>query len=156
MLTDDVLDYINRSVLCWLATADADGAPNVSPKEVFCAFGRNSVLVANIASPGSISNILVNPRVCLAFVDVFVQRGYKLRGLAVIVAPGTTRYKDLLAPLTQITQGALPIRSIVAIEVTDVEPIVAPGYGLIPGTTEESQVASAMKTYGVVAKPPDA
>ncbi|WP_313952801.1 pyridoxamine 5'-phosphate oxidase family protein [Accumulibacter sp.] len=43
MLTDDVLNYIKRSVLCWLATADADGAPNVSPKEVFCAFGRDSV-----------------------------------------------------------------------------------------------------------------
>jgi predicted pyridoxine 5'-phosphate oxidase superfamily flavin-nucleotide-binding protein len=142
--------------LCWLATADADGAPNVSPKEVFCAFGRDSILIANIASPGSVRNILVNPRVCLSFVDVFVQKGYKLRGLAAIVAPETTRYRDLLAPLAEITQGAFPIRSIVAMQVTDVEPIMAPSYRLISGTTEESQIASALKTYGVLAKPPDA
>lgn len=49
MLTDDVLHYIDRSVLCWLATVDATGAPNVSPKEVFCAYGASTLLVANIA-----------------------------------------------------------------------------------------------------------
>lgn len=27
---------IETSVLCWLATVDADGQPNVSPKEIFC------------------------------------------------------------------------------------------------------------------------
>jgi predicted pyridoxine 5'-phosphate oxidase superfamily flavin-nucleotide-binding protein len=32
MLTDDVLRHIDRGVLCWLATVDIDGGPNVSPK----------------------------------------------------------------------------------------------------------------------------
>jgi predicted pyridoxine 5'-phosphate oxidase superfamily flavin-nucleotide-binding protein len=156
MLTDDVLDYLNRSVLCWLATADADGTPNVSPKEVFCAFGRDSILIANIASPGSVRNILINPRVCLSFVDVFVQKGYKLRGHAAVVTSKATRYHELLPTLTDITKGAFSIPSIVAMQVTAVEPIVAPGYRLISGTTEASQIASAMKTYGVIAKPFDA
>nr|MCU0806126.1 pyridoxamine 5'-phosphate oxidase family protein [Burkholderiales bacterium] len=57
MLTDDVLDFIRRSVLCWLATVDANGTPNVSPKEVFCAHGREGVLIANIASPTSVRNL---------------------------------------------------------------------------------------------------
>ncbi|MBK6636318.1 MAG: pyridoxamine 5'-phosphate oxidase family protein [Rhodocyclaceae bacterium] len=156
LLTDDVLDYIQRSVLCWLATADADGVPNVSPKEVFCAFGRDRVLVAHIASPGSVRNILANPNVCLSFVEVFVQKGYKLRGVAEIVTPTAQRYAEWLAPLTQITQGAFPIPGIIAITVTAVEPIMAPSYRLIPGTTEASQVASALNTYGVIAKPTDA
>jgi hypothetical protein len=30
--------FIHSSELCWLATADAQGQPNVSPKEVFAAF----------------------------------------------------------------------------------------------------------------------
>jgi uncharacterized protein len=30
---------IGTSVLCWLATVDADGQPNVSPKEIICTPG---------------------------------------------------------------------------------------------------------------------
>lgn len=37
MFTKEVKEYIERSVLCWLATVDAAGHPNVSTKEVFSA-----------------------------------------------------------------------------------------------------------------------
>ena len=149
MLNDDVLEYISRSVLCWLATVDGDGAPNVSPKEVFTAFGRQTVLVANIASPNTVRNIQANARVCLSFVDVFVEKGYKLKGVAEVVRRSDGGYAELKAPLVQITGGVFPIHSIIAIEVTAVEPVVAPSYRLIPGITEASQIAGAMKTYGV-------
>lgn len=149
MLTDDVLHYINRSVLCWLATVDAAGVPNVSPKEVFCACGRTTVLVANIASPQSDRNLQGNPQVCLSFVEVFVQKGYKLKGIVEVVRPGDRRYPALEAPLLKITQGLFPIRSIFVVQVQAVEPIVAPSYRLKPGTTEAAQIAAAMQTYGV-------
>jgi hypothetical protein len=149
MLTDDVLDYIDRSVLCWLATVDARGTPNVSPKEVFCAHGRDRVLIANIASPTSVRNLRTNPRVCVSFVDVFVQKGYKLVGDAEVVVPGDPRFPLLEAPLAAITGGLFPIRGVIAVRVMAAEPIVAPSYRLIPGTTEESQVAAAMRTYRV-------
>lgn len=152
MLTDDVLDYINRSVLCWLATVDAEGAPNVSPKEVFAAIGQHSVAIANIASPSSVRNIQVNARVCASFVDVFIQKGYKLQGTAEIVVPADSRYPELLAPLTKITNGLFRIHSIISMRVTAVEPIIAPSYRLLSGTTEESQISGAMRAYGVMAK----
>ena len=66
MLTPEVLDYMDRSVLCWLATANAHWQPNVSPKEIFAPW-NNAVLVANIASPKTIKNLKVNPKVCLSF-----------------------------------------------------------------------------------------
>jgi predicted pyridoxine 5'-phosphate oxidase superfamily flavin-nucleotide-binding protein len=149
MLTEDVLRYIDRSVLCWLATVDAAGAPNVSPKEVFCAYGSDRVLVANIASPQSDRNLQSNPLVCLSFVEVFVQKGYKLKGTAEVVQPGDRRYPELEAPLLSLTQGMFPIRSIIAVQVQAVEPIVAPSYRLKPRTTEAAQIAAAMQTYGV-------
>jgi len=149
VLSDLVLDYISRSVLCWLATVDADGAPNVSPKEVFCAHGSQMVLIANIASPTSVRNIEVEPRVCVSFVDVFVQKGYKLKGTAKLIRPQDARYPDLEPPLLQITKGLFPIRSIIAIQVSTVAPIVAPSYRLIAGTTETSQIEGAMRTYGI-------
>jgi hypothetical protein len=82
MLSPEVLEYATRSVLCWLATADEAGQPNVSPKEIFAVFDSTHVVIANIASPTSVRNVLVNPRVCVSFVDVFVQKGFKVIGTA--------------------------------------------------------------------------
>ncbi|MEM6783312.1 MAG: pyridoxamine 5'-phosphate oxidase family protein [Bacteroidota bacterium] len=149
MLTPEILDAIDRSILCWLATANVDGVPNVSPKETFAAHGERGLLIAHIASPQSVRNIEVNPNVCVSFVDVFVQKGFKLTGIATLVAPDTARFEALLPPLHRITQGLFPIRSIIAIEVTAAAPIVAPSYFLWPDITEAEQRAAAMRTYGV-------
>ncbi len=151
MLTPDVLHYIDQSALCWLATADAHGAPNVSPKEVFAIFGEHSLVIANIASPVSVRNIQANNRVCVSFIDVFVQKGYKLHGTAEIVTPADPRYDDMLVPLTKITKGCFSIHSIIAMHVTTVAPIIAPSYHLVPGTTEASQVSAAMRPCGLMA-----
>jgi predicted pyridoxine 5'-phosphate oxidase superfamily flavin-nucleotide-binding protein len=85
MLTDAIRTSIADSVLCWLATVDADGQPNVSPKEIFCVHGTDTLLIADIASPVSVRNILVNPKVCVSFVDVFRQHGWKLSGSACLI-----------------------------------------------------------------------
>lgn len=154
MLTEDVLNYIERSVLCWVATVDANGMPNVSPKEVFAAYDASTVLIANIASPKTVRNLQANPQVCLSFIDIFVQKGYKLRGTADIVRPTDACYRELEKPLLAFTQGAFTIRSIIAIQVTAVEPIIAPRYRFMAKeTTEASQIAAAMQTYGVMAQP---
>ena len=34
-MTEPVRAAVQSAVLCWLATADADGRPSVSPKEIF-------------------------------------------------------------------------------------------------------------------------
>ena len=49
MFNDEIRDRVRRSVLCWLATADANGQPNVSPKEVFALARENRWLMAHIA-----------------------------------------------------------------------------------------------------------
>ena len=85
MLNHAIIDAIERSVLCWLATSAPDGTPNVSPKEIFTHYGEAKIIIANIASPQSVKNIKANPRVCISFVDVFVQKGYKLLGRAEIL-----------------------------------------------------------------------
>jgi predicted pyridoxine 5'-phosphate oxidase superfamily flavin-nucleotide-binding protein len=152
MLTDDILKYIDRSILCWLATIDADGAPNVSPKEVFVASGRDALLVANIASPNTVRNIAANPRVCVSFVDVFVQKGYKLCGTAEVIQAGTAMYDEVVKPLEVITQGKFKIHSVINILISKAESIVAPSYRMFPRITEAAQITAAMHTYGVAPK----
>jgi hypothetical protein len=79
-----------------------------------------------------------------------VQKGYKLRGTGEIVPAGNMRFDQLVPPLAAITQGAFKIHDIVVIRVTAVEPILAPSYRMVAGTSEQSQIAAAMRAYGVV------
>lgn len=114
MLSSMAIDYANRSVLCWLATCDAQGQPNVSPKEVFA------------------------------------QKGCKLIGTARNLKPRAAEYAQHAAPLEAMVQGLFEIRSVFVVDVTAVEPIIAPSYWRYPErTTEESQRISGMRTYGV-------
>lgn len=87
-LSADIRRLIDRCVLCWLATVDPEGGPTVSPKEIFEALGDDRLLIAHIASPGSVRNLEHNPRVCVSLVDVFVQKGWKLSGSARVIRPG--------------------------------------------------------------------
>ena len=150
MLTPDIKNAVDKSVLCWLATTDLNHWPNVSPKEIFTYFEESYILVGNILSPQTIKNIKANPQVCISFIDIFVQKGFKLKGIATFVTPSHPRFDAMAAPLTLIGGPKFPIKSLIAIEIQEVHPIIAPSYLLFPEeTTEASQIESAKRTYGV-------
>jgi predicted pyridoxine 5'-phosphate oxidase superfamily flavin-nucleotide-binding protein len=108
MLDNAIKQYISKSVLCWLATCDRNGIPNVSPKELFTYQGDQFLLIANIASPGSVKNILENPQVCVSFIDVFLQKVYKLKGRARIVEKDAPDFSSKLKPLTGLFTDKSP------------------------------------------------
>lgn len=150
MLSAEVIACAQRAVLAWLATADADGCPNVSPKEVFAVVDGRFFAVADIASPASVRNLSVNRQACLSFVDVFVQKGFKVKGKADLVLPAHEGFARWAEPLQRLTQGRFPIRSVIVLQPRSVAPIVAPSYRFFPAeTTEAAQVAAAMRAYGV-------
>jgi predicted pyridoxine 5'-phosphate oxidase superfamily flavin-nucleotide-binding protein len=150
ILNTDIKEMAERSVLCWLATSDESGQPNVSPKEVFSVVDDEHIVVANIASPGSAKNIYNNERVCLSFIDVFTQKGFKVYGVASDVKSSEAEYFRWIEPLRMMVGDRFPIHSIFVVRATAVEPIMAPSYRLYPReTTEASQTQSALRTYGV-------
>ncbi|NDL72213.1 pyridoxamine 5'-phosphate oxidase family protein [Vreelandella alkaliphila] len=150
MLTKEVCASAEQSVLCWLATSDESGQPNVSPKEVFAILDSQHIVVANIASPKSAKNIRINQKVCLSFIDIFVQKGFKIIGTATELKPTAPEYSHWVAPLLAMAGDRYPIHSVLVIKATAVEPIVAPSYRLYPAeTSEESQIQAALRTYGV-------
>lgn len=152
MLSPEVHESAARSVLCWLATVDGKGQPNVSPKEIFAAVGAEHLVVANIASPTSVRNVELNPSVCVGFVDVFVQKGFKVFGEARNVRRQDPEFVRWAAPLEVIAGPRFPVHSVLLVRATAIEPILAPSYRLYPAeTTEQAQVASALRTYGVQA-----
>ena len=147
MFTAEVLKSIEDSVLCWLATSSADNIPNVSPKEIFAAIERDTIVIANIASPQSAANIRVNPNVCVSFIDILVQKGFQVKGMATLVKKDDAEFGDLAKPLLKQTAGRFPFATVFKIVAASFKPIVAPRYLLYPETTEGQQIASAIQTY---------
>ena len=149
MITDEVKKYIDKSVLCWLATTNEQNEPNVSPKEMFTLYDDKTLLIANIASPNTIQNIKTNSKVCVSFLDIFVQKGFKLKGVAKVIDKTNIDYDEKLKLLTNLFTDKFPIKSIIEIDLKTVDKIVAPSYYMYPETTEKSQIESAMMTYKV-------
>ena len=150
ILSTAVREAARRSVLCWLATVDAKGQPNVSPKEVWAIADDQHVVLAHIASPVTARNIRQQPQVCLSFVDVFVQKGFKLVGTAREVLAKDPQFSTCAAPLLAMVGQRFVIQSVLLIRVSAVAPILAPSYRFYPDeTSEASQATSAMRAYGV-------
>ena len=147
-LTTEIKESINKSVLCWLATASSENIPNVSPKEIFNYFGTDKIIVANIASPQTVRNIKQNAQVCISFIDILIQKGYQLKGKAKIIDKTNSEFLDMSKILTKMTSGNFPFITITVIKVEQIKPIIAPKYILYPETTEIEQIESSKKAYG--------
>lgn len=148
-LTPERRAEIGRSVLLWLATLGEDGTPSVSPKEVFCPGEGDVLLVADIASPGSVRNIRRHPLVGATVLDIFRQTGLKLYGRAEVVPAGAEGFAALVAPLSKLAGPGFPIRGVIRLEVARVVPFRAPSYRLFPERDEAEQMRRAYATYGV-------
>ena len=123
MLNSETKSYIDKSILCWLATSDSENEPNVSPKEMFTYFGDNTLLIAHLASPNSINNIKDNPKVCVSFVDIFIQKGFKIKGLARLIDKQDKEFSEKVKPLTDLFTDNFPIKSVIEIDIKKVERI---------------------------------
>ncbi len=147
MMNETVMRYASTSVLFWLARVDPDGWPNVSPKEIFSAYDAHTLLIANIASRGSRANVRRHPAVCVSFVDIFIQKGFKLKGIATVVESTDAAFALYAEPLRAMAGKRFPFTSLFAVNVRAIEPLIAPTYRLTP---ESAQIQSAMRRYGVL------
>jgi len=149
LLSEEIKLVMARSVLCWMASCSPDLEPNVSPKEIFTHYGDDQILIANIASPGTLRNLKKNPKVSLSFIDIFVQKGFQIKGVAAIIEKGDPRFEELAQPLIKLTGGLFPFGSIFKIEAKSSKQILAPRYILFPETTEADQIERAKTQYGL-------
>ena len=133
MLTADMKRIVEEQRLGFVATAAADGTPNVSPKGTFVVVDDRTIAFGEIRSPGTIRNLRANPRIEVNFVDPFVRKGYRFAGTAVVVERGNGAFEALLGHFRGST--LVPrMRAIVTITVTKALPLTSPAYD--DGTTE--------------------
>ena len=107
-----------------------------------------TVIIADIASRGSVRNLQTNPACCVSFVDVFRQKGFKLVGTAHVIGRKDAGFEDTSAPLRAIAGKKFFVRNVIAMTVEHVAPIVAPSYALHK-VSEEEMMAQAFQTYSV-------
>jgi predicted pyridoxine 5'-phosphate oxidase superfamily flavin-nucleotide-binding protein len=126
ILTDDMRRLIAEQRLCYVATADADGAPNLSAKGTLVVWDANMLAFADIRSPRTVANLRVNPRIEINVVDPITRKGYRFKGAAEVHIDGPVFERGMRLYTDRGVVNA--IRSIVIIQVTRALPMISPAY----------------------------
>jgi predicted pyridoxine 5'-phosphate oxidase superfamily flavin-nucleotide-binding protein len=128
-LSQDMQRVVLEQRLGFVATVDADGNPNLSPKGTTTVFDSSRLMFADIASPGTVRNLASHPNVEINVVDAITRKGYRFKGTARVHTSGEL-YERGLAVLAArgSTTPRERIRSIVIVDVTDADALVSPAY----------------------------
>ena len=138
VLTEDMKRVVREQKLGFYATVCPDGSPNLSPKGTTRVWDDDHLVFADLASPGTMTNLKHNPSIEICLVDSFVRRGYRFKGIATILSEGSLFEKVLDSyqnSETGVGRLADTIRRVVMVKVHRALPLVSPGY--LPGITEE-------------------
>ncbi|MDX1533773.1 MAG: pyridoxamine 5'-phosphate oxidase family protein [Nitrosopumilaceae archaeon] len=142
-LTPEMVDYLNRLKLGFVATVSPDNTPNVSPKGTIIPWGEEHLVFADIKSPQTMKNLQQNPSIEINVVDPLLRRGYRFKGTATILSDGDeftkiiTHYKE--------TGIKSEILSVVKIKLDEIREVVSPLYDL--GMTEHEIKDKWKKLY---------
>jgi len=119
------------------------------PRSCSAPGGGEALVIADIASPISRTNVQATGRACVSFIDVFAQKGYKVEGVASYHSEGAEDFAIFAADLLARAEGRFPIKGVVRVTPTGVTPIIAPTYRLFPDIDEDAMRAESYTTYGV-------
>ena len=126
ILTNEIKDFVNRQKLGFIATVCPDGTPNLSPKGTTTAWDDEHLVFADIYSPGTINNLLINPSIEINVVDGFIRKDYRFKGTATVLSNGSL-FEEVVAYYKN--RGAVYlIKHVVLVKVKRVLPVSSPVY----------------------------
>jgi predicted pyridoxine 5'-phosphate oxidase superfamily flavin-nucleotide-binding protein len=149
VITDDMRAIVGATRLCFAATVDADGTPNLSPKSSLMVYDDDHLVFANIASPNTVRNLGRNPAIEINAIDIFLRRGYRFKGTAELMPPGTPEYDFVAEPFWADNGKQFPVHEVVKVTVTRAAPVLSPAYTYIDGLTEDDLRQAYLAKYGV-------
>lgn len=117
-----------------VGTINADGTPNVSPKGTMVVLDDDTIIFGEIASPGTLANVLERPAMEINFVDVLARRCFRAKGEAEVLNSGSDEFNTLRPHFDRWGDLADRIRHIIRLRVTESSIVVTPAYAL--GQTE--------------------
>ena len=126
LLTQEISEFVNKTKLGFVATVCPDGTPNLSPKGTTIAWDENHLAFADIYSPGTTNNLLINPAIEINVVDVFSRKGYRFKGIANVLQTGKV-FESILRHY-QDAGSRYKINNVVLVEVNRIIPLFSPAY----------------------------
>lgn len=137
MLTENAKSMIADWPLGFVATADAAGTPNLSPKGTFRVLDDRTIGFADIRSPNTMRNIQARSQVAVNFFDILTRKATTISGTARTVARDTSDYASLVGQFASTWGDAFEamFNSIVVIDVDVCRDIDSPAYDA--GATED-------------------
>ncbi len=144
ILTEDMKALVRDHTLGFMASVDADGTPNLSPKGTFAVIDDDSIGFGEMRSPGSVANIAARPVVELNFVDVFRRRGFRFKGPAEFVAADDARFPTLLGAFTNWQNLHDRFRGIVHVRVERALEVTSPAYD---AGADETELVARFKAH---------
>ena len=106
IITGDHRELIEEVGLCYVASAAADGTPNVSPKGSIAVLDDDHLVFAEIMSPHTRENLEENPRVAVFVCKPEKFQGFQFKGTAELSTEGAVF--DMLVENIKAKKSAVP------------------------------------------------
>ena len=140
LITAEMRDFVDRLRLGFVATVSPAGLPCVSPRGTIMVWdggpdggASDELVIADIRSPDTTSNVERNPEVEVCIVDPLLRRGFRLRGRAEVLRGGAA----FDAAVAAYRRGGVRsgIRAVLRVRLYAASEVRSPLYDL--GMTEE-------------------
>jgi len=126
ILTREIKEFVKQEKLGFVATVCPDGTPNLSPKGTTTIWDDDHLVFADIHSPGTVANLLVNPSVEINIVDVFIRKGYRFKGIGKVLSEGSL-FDEVIAFYKNAGSKYI-IHNIILVKVERIIPLLSPAY----------------------------
>ena len=117
-IPQEVQDFLNDK-MAWVATADAIGTPNATPKGSAKVIDDEHLIFADLFSRKTRENLMVNPQVSITVADLETAEGYQIKGSAELVESGPL-FEQMAEGLKKAPQNLPPLQYVVYITVESV------------------------------------
>lgn len=118
-LTQEMRDLIETQKVCFVATADKRGRANVSPKGSIYVVDDETLAFADLYSKKTRENLMANPHIALAVVDLKGLTGYQFKGKAELIEEGNI-YNDVVCYIQTLPMKLPDPQYVVKIKVEEI------------------------------------
>ncbi len=146
-ITTEMKELVQRMRLCFAATTDSEGNPNLSPKGSIVVLDDEHLAFCDIDSPNTIRNLRGNPHIEINVVDPVLRKGYRFKGRAELLHKGPI-YDQVAGGFWEREGKEYPVNTVVKIKVEMAAPVLSPAYTFVPGISEEQLRKVWMQRYG--------
>lgn len=117
-MSTEIQEAINQQNPTPLATANADGTPNVIFIGIKQILDDETVLFADNFFNKTLANLKVNPKISFVVYDSYAKKSYQIKGSVEILTSGSI-YDDMVK-MVHAKNAALPAKSAVIMHVEEI------------------------------------